>query len=439
MIDIGNTLINVDPPTGNRINGEIRDDVIPQDGTGTPIEDILGNDLYYSLIAIMNAAGVTADDSEEGALTSQVMNAVDKLLLGAPSRIKIISSANYTILDTDTFNIIFISTGASTRTITLPLLANNIGKRIKIYKTGGTGNVLIAPNASNPNTITSFLISSISLVKAGDSIELQNTTTFWADVNLKRFPLSYYVNDANYTIQDYDSYQTILVNSVSVRTITLPLLANNAGRRIKILKVSGASITTVAPNATDTNSLTNDGLASIDLARNGMFVELEANTSTGKWEAIDERVASQFRIDGYAGYGSVDNKIMQFTNVRDNYGNYFAENHSTGYNGGTEGLEITIQRSGKWSFTYTVTSTTITSSYRGLSLNSASLTVNVLSLAAAEVLVVQGAVDTTPGGLVTGVTWCGYLNKGDIIRPHTSGVVPPSADQNNFTAAYLGN
>jgi hypothetical protein len=441
MIDVGNTLINVDPATGNRINGEMRDDVVPQDGTGTPVEETLHNDLYYSLIAIMNAAGITADDSEEGAVTSQVMKSLDKLLLGAPSRVKFLFASDYTILDTDTFNIIFASASGANRTITFPLVANNIGKRIKIFKSGGPGNIIIVPNAADANSLTTYGLNSFTLVKVGDSVEFQNQTSFWADVNQKIFPRSHFISSINYTILDSDGFQTIAVSTgVADRTVTLPLLANNEGRRIRISKVFGPNKVIVSPDATDTNSLSNDALSTVDLVQVGDTIEVEGTNSTGKWEFINERIASQLRLHTYAGVGSVETAIIRFTTVVENYGNYFIENHSTGYNGNTEGLKIIIQRSGKYGFSISGYKESGVITYVGLSLNTTNTTQSIISIPATERLAIDGmdGIDGRTGC----AAWTGYLQKGDIIRAHVSSAYIPDAgsqDVCHFTASYLGN
>lgn len=75
MIDISG-LPNVDPATANLINGEMVDVTTPGDGTGTPVRKDLVEPMYYALIAIMNEAGITADDSAEGATSSQVKDAI---------------------------------------------------------------------------------------------------------------------------------------------------------------------------------------------------------------------------------------------------------------------------------------------------------------------------------------------------------------------------
>ena len=53
-----------------------------------------------------------------------------------------VSSAGYTVLDTDGYDVIAVSTGSTNRTVTLPASATNAGRRITFKKTdSGTGNL----------------------------------------------------------------------------------------------------------------------------------------------------------------------------------------------------------------------------------------------------------------------------------------------------------
>ena len=51
-----------------------------------------------------------------------------------PSVVHAVSSANYTVLDTDGYSVINVTTGAADRTITLPTAAANNGRILSIYK-----------------------------------------------------------------------------------------------------------------------------------------------------------------------------------------------------------------------------------------------------------------------------------------------------------------
>jgi hypothetical protein len=65
------------------------------------------------------------------------------------SSVKTLSSAGYTILDTDGYETILVTTGASDRTIVLPAAANNTGRVLYFKKLdSGAGHVIIDGNAS---------------------------------------------------------------------------------------------------------------------------------------------------------------------------------------------------------------------------------------------------------------------------------------------------
>lgn len=78
------------------------------------------------------------------AATPTVAGIVTTFVPVVASAIKTVSSANYTILDTDGYDTVLVTTGASQRTITLPAVANNAGRRLVIKKVdSGAGTVLI--------------------------------------------------------------------------------------------------------------------------------------------------------------------------------------------------------------------------------------------------------------------------------------------------------
>lgn len=89
-----------------------------------------------------NAAAATATATTTG-LTTSYFPVIQ-------SAVKSVSSANYTILDNDGYEIIAVTTGASDRTITMPSAANNIGRSLKIKKVdSGAGKVLITRAGSD--------------------------------------------------------------------------------------------------------------------------------------------------------------------------------------------------------------------------------------------------------------------------------------------------
>lgn len=233
---------------------------------------------------------------------------------------------------------------------------------------------------------------------------------------------------ASYAILDTDNYSRIEVDTTSGDiTITLPLKSNNLGRIIQIANIKGGTYKVIInPHATDANKLSNDGLSAIWLPKIGNFVTFQESANSGFWEIVNERISSQLRLDGYAGYGGTDTRIMRFTTLSESYGNCFSENHSTGYSSNAKGLEITINRSGRFAFDYQIYDGT---DFSGLSLNSAQLTTNITSITTTTRLALTY---TLSGGTTT---WVGYLKKNDVVRTHANAVGATNA---LITVSYLG-
>jgi hypothetical protein len=245
---------------------------------------------------------------------------------------------------------------------------------------------------------------------------------------------------ASYAVLNGDGYTRIECDTTAGDiTITLPAKASNARRQIEIANVKGGTNKVIInPHADDANTLTNDALGAIWLPKIGDFIKFQESADSGYWEVINERITSQLRLNTYAGYGSTDSKIMRFTNVDTNIGNMFSENHVSGYDTNKEGLEITANRSGRYSFSfYSVTSNNGYSKI-GLSINSAELTTDIPAIATANRLTTQRS-GTGNGAHELTCAWVGYLAKGDIIRAHTDAYIPITAAITGFTASYLGN
>ena len=237
----------------------------------------------------------------------------------------------------------------------------------------------------------------------------------------------------SYVITDTDNYSRIACDTTGGDiTITLPLKGNNIGRRIEIANVKGGTNKVIiSPNATDANKLSNDGLNVIWLPKIGDYAVFQEDATSGFWEIVSERITSQLRLYTHAGYGGTDTKIPRWTNLLVSNGNFFTENHSTGYSSNAKGLEVTIQRSGKWGFTW---GGYFFNDYVGFTLNSAQLTTGIVNCTETDIL----SFDYAPNDGF-GVPWTGYLKKGDIFRPHTGAAnAPGGGSRSVFTASYLG-
>jgi hypothetical protein len=245
--------------------------------------------------------------------------------------------------------------------------------------------------------------------------------------------------DSDYIIQDTDTDIYYLVDTTSGDvTITLPLLGNNDGKRVKIIYVAGSNNVIISANVTDANKIFTDALDDIKLSKKDNFVELLADTTSDYWLSISEAITSQLFLNTHAGYGSTDNKIVRYTNSIENIGTgtggMFSENHSTGYSGNTEGIEITINRSGKYAFSVTHDNR-LTTGNGGLSLNSSQLTTIIASINVADRIAYEGL---TSANSHPNSSWVGYLSKGDIVRSHGDGNTPSVAARESFAATYLG-
>ncbi len=245
-----------------------------------------------------------------------------------------------------------------------------------------------------------------------------------------------YSTDENYVVLDDDNYSRIEVDTTSGDiTITLPLKANNLAREIEIANVKGGTNKVIiATNAGDATTLSNDGLATMWLPKVGDFVKFRESQTSGCWEVVNERITSQLRLDTYAGFGSTDNKIMRFTNIIENVGNMFSENHVSGYSGNSKGLEITINRSGRYSvFGYFFTPA---NKAFGISIDSNQLTTSIITITKEH----KATIFYPPAASYSPYSVNRYFIKNQIIRVHClDNTASPTPVDNNICVSYLGN
>lgn len=82
--------------------------------------------------------------SDTAGATPTVAGVVKSYAADPSVKVKTLSSAGYTILDTDGYDTVLVSTGASDRTIVLPAAATNTGRNITVKKTdNGAGKVIV--------------------------------------------------------------------------------------------------------------------------------------------------------------------------------------------------------------------------------------------------------------------------------------------------------
>jgi hypothetical protein len=246
------------------------------------------------------------------------------------------------------------------------------------------------------------------------------------------------VKNASYVVLDNDGYTNIGADTTSGDiTFTLPLKANNVNRRLRFYHAKGGTNKVIlSPNGTDANKITKDGLNAIWLPKVGDYMVVEENATTGFWEVVDERITCRMAFDAQAGYGGTDNKIPRFTNASI-VGNMCTENHASGYSSNAKGLEITIQKSGEYAFTFTWSTPGSSATNFGISLNAdATDRTNAPNSVATSKMLTRAYFSAATADLTETVS--DYFAKGDIVRPHTAAGTPTTANNCKLAVLYLG-
>ncbi len=139
-------------------------------------------------------------------------------------------SADYVILDNDGYTTIVMTTGGTDRTITLPTLADNINRLIRIEKadgldTDGTG--LLTIDGEGSETINGALNQ--MLFSTGDYITIQAISGDWKIVGM-------YANEYLYNTSTTDADDTTSFGWGTNGNTTPGALTTNRSKRVRALK-----------------------------------------------------------------------------------------------------------------------------------------------------------------------------------------------------------
>ena len=275
----------------------------------------------------------------------------------------------------------------------------------------------------------------------GTIVETQIIEDIWTDISTLSGGLaSKTVTAATYTVTDADmeDYDMIEFDTTSnAIVVTMADRATNNGHRI-ILKhaIQDVSLDIVTINRAGTDTITADALTSIELPKVGNYIEVFASSVTSAWEILSESITSKMRLHTYAGYGSSDTMIMRFTTKVEYIGNMFTQNHDSGYNGNTEGLIVTVNRSGKYGCQHSFLSN-LGQRNNGLSLNSAQLSTSIASITVGDRL--NHTINTRTYFVPANHHATYDFVKGDFICPHGDADTPIEAVVKAiFTFVYLG-
>jgi hypothetical protein len=118
--------------------------------------------------ATLQISGFTAWDFPGGEATAASAGLLTSYVPVILSSVHSVSSANYTVLDSDGYATILVTTGASDRTITLPTAADNTGRTLTSKKVdSGVGDVIVEGEGSETidGALNNHIISQYSSLK----------------------------------------------------------------------------------------------------------------------------------------------------------------------------------------------------------------------------------------------------------------------------------
>ena len=133
---------------------------------------------------------------------------------GGSESVLVVTSANYTVLDGDGYTTILVTTGASNRTITLPALASNTSRVIRIKKIDtGAGTVIIdgdsAETIEAASTYTLYAVNQAVEIQADAEWKILNRLSpSYIDTTARAANSSGYGSFAAVRREIYEAYQT---------------------------------------------------------------------------------------------------------------------------------------------------------------------------------------------------------------------------------------
>lgn len=217
-----------------------------------------------------------------------------------------------------------------------------------------------------------------------------------------------------------------------IPAITLSVESTGGERWATYESLSTTGLTVLIDNTAGTNF---DLPFSIKASRQGsdyrnLTRRVERELSTFK-EVIVEEADSMIRLHTANGYGSTATKIRRFSTIVQNLGDAITYDDTA-----ANGASFIINKSGNYSINYCDTASGDTSI--GISKNSTQLTTEIYSITAADRLAVS---DINGGSSFGEVSWTGYLEAGDIIRPHhsNSAAFYVDAARTSFTISHQGS
>jgi hypothetical protein len=168
--------------------------------------------------------------------------------------IKSVSGANYTILDNDGFDIIRASSTTADRTILMPTLADNIGRKLTIYKEDYNPTSVIV-DGEGSETIEDSLTYELS--RQGDSITLLGTSTKWKIISINsKWIDTGWINRSDWTNVHLGNIEVDYDNLSGSFTVGAIVTGGTSGTTGKILADNGSTL--ILENVTNGGIFVND-------------------------------------------------------------------------------------------------------------------------------------------------------------------------------------
>ncbi len=229
-------------------------------------------------------------------------------------------------------------------------------------------------------------------------------------LNAVKFPYTYDGDDGDITIQVYDVTNTTLLD------VAVDILASVTGN---------AELAVYIPLTAAEINLR----VTVDTVNNGKLFVIDDVEFVDNVTNLKLISSQSIRYDGYAGYGSTNNKIPYYTNTRENTG----ANLVTITNSSTTGFSITAIRDCHITVTLSHSAPGNDSAVAGLSLNSTELTTAIHIITAADRVALNLLSYNTGNYFTSNSTYSGKFPAGSVIRPHTAGTTPAISAINGIT------
>lgn len=220
--------------------------------------------------------------------------------------------------------------------------------------------------------------------------------------------------NTDYTILDGDGYTTILFSTGNTdRTATLPLLANNQSRRIRIMKMdTGTGKVTIDGNGSET---INGSLTLVTITT--QYDEIIVQAGPTEWYIVGYVLPpnSEVIATNGNGTGSTNNMIRRYTNnTTTGTGITFADSASLG-------SSFTINVPGDYSMTYVDKYNTANPGF-GISLNTSQPTTAITSIPNGYLMHIEQGDTNKPHAMAI----TKKLVATDVIRAHNDNATGPS-------------